>query len=77
MYESCFILGCRMAERPANKGLEIRYGKKRSLPKLTYQLRTFLNTFAAQQSKCVPSRDAMIAAEQETKHSNRVTEIIN
>jgi hypothetical protein len=77
MHKSCFILGCRMAERSANKGLEMRYGNKRSLPKLTYQLRTFLNNFAAQQSKCISSRDAMIAAEQDTKHSDRVTEIIN
>jgi hypothetical protein len=55
----------------------MRYGKKRPWPNSTYQLQTFLNPIAAQQSVCTTARDSMIATEQDTKQSNRVTEIFN
>jgi hypothetical protein len=55
----------------------MRYGKKRPLPNLTYQLQTFLNSFAAQQSVYIPTRDSTIAAEQDTKYNSCVSEIIN
>ena len=66
-----------MAGRSAIEGLEMGFGKKRPWPNLTYQLQTFLNPFAAQQSVCITTTDFMITAEQDTKHSSRVTETLN
>jgi len=48
-----------MEGKSANEGLEMRYGKKRPWPNLTYQLQAFLNPFTAQQLVRITTRDLM------------------